>query len=262
MQAVGIRQNPAQAVGQGEWWLKGRTGTTPQTAGQCEVGVLELEQEADQHEVRQPSGVTTSSTSASRMVSSARSRRSSRSQAVESSRLTSVVMRIVTWNIRSRLRSFVGIGERHSFDALPLANVLVRFRDGPAREEVLAYALGLIAGQHPSGVLRLGRSREVLAKVRPNELAADAQFVRERLGPDEFGIRHLSLPSFVRLLAKHSASNVRTQGVRERIYNILTIACKCQPPPATSRRRNPRICSVVLERSEQDPHFSAAKEAA
>ena len=102
-------------------------------------------------------------------------------------------------------------GERTFVRPLPLANALRVLCDRAARDEVFAHVLGLIVRQHPSRILGFGNSRERLAEIRSDELTADAEFVREFLGPDRFLIRHF-VPSLHSIAYKTKCSirlNVR-----------------------------------------------------
>src|SRR5262245_36292754 len=146
--------------------------------------------------------------------------------------------------------------DRSSVRHLPSERVrahgFVRLRLGAATcEEMFARLLRLLVRHDPGGVLRLGRSRERLAKVRPNELAAHAQFVRELLGAngatchDAPSVRRSFIRSpyvqsssdrsnacndFVRIAIERSSAHIRT---RERVH--LTT------PPAPTRGRNAKI---------------------
>ena len=100
--------------------------------------------------------------------------------------------------------------------ARSLANVLVRCR--ATSQEVLARLLRLIVRQNPGRVLRLGRTRERLAKVRAYELPTDPEFVRERFGSN--GVRPVC-PSL-----RSIASSTNYTRTNERVNSDRTIVTK------------------------------------
>lgn len=92
------------------------------------------------------------------------------------------------------------------------------------REEVLANGRGLLRVEYPCGILRLSRTREVRAKVCPNELAAHTEFGCELLRANGLRLCHrIHLLPFVRVhyIQSSERTNAR-QYLRERINTILT----------------------------------------
>lgn len=111
---------------------------------------------------------------------------------------------------------------------------------GTARDEVFAHGLRLIVRDDPRRVLRFGRSRERLAKVRTNELATHSQFVRQFLRANGGGCCHvipfrMSNASYVR--SAQSVAYVRSfvckvfVNIRSFVQSltVTTIAPPCHP---------------------------------
>ena len=126
------------------------------------------------------------------------------------------------WRFIVSLRSFVRCGGvRRVCDAPPRTRSL-RVHLRPERLEVIAHFGRLLRGQNPCRVLGLGIARHLRAQERTNDLAADAEFGREILGPNGLIGCHCVLPSWRSMYAHHMRTNERTQEGRERIYKRFT----------------------------------------
>lgn len=122
------------------------------------------------------------------------------------------------WPFVRFVRSFAKFGAELLLPGAPRTPNLIRFdRSHLSRDvrttilEVLANGRSLIRGEHPSRVLGLSLAREVRAKVRTNQLAADPKLTCELLGSNGLClIRHDPSIGDVRSFACKEFVNVRS----------------------------------------------------
>jgi hypothetical protein len=102
------------------------------------------------------------------------------------------------------------------------------------RSEVRERFLRLLVAQNPGRTLRLDRTRERSAKIRPNDLAAKTEFVRQFLWPIGL-VRHVCVTSPRSFVHRESIvaqirSNERSHSfVLQNLYNVKYHP-PCHPP--------------------------------